>query len=167
MPEDNDSLPDLLQTSDNPESGSGEAEPHPEKRSNNKAVLLFIVVLFIPLLVLCCFLQDRPGGVQIAILVVYSASIPFMASDRFHNFVPWDRLTSRKFLLRHCVALGVVYGITTGALGVKPYLPDWFTIPDRKGSWFYWSLGIIFLFLASFESSRGNGRENEDSSAVE
>jgi hypothetical protein len=167
MPEDNDSLPDLLQTPDNPESGYGEAEQHPDKRSHNKAVLLFIVVLFIPLVVLCCFLQDRPGGVQIAILVVYTASIPFLASDRFENSVPWDRITRRKFLLRHCAALGVVYGITTGALAAKPYLPDWFTIPDRKGSCFYWSLGIIFLFLASFESSWEDGRENKDASAVE
>jgi hypothetical protein len=71
---------------------------------------------------------------------MYNISIPFVASEFFVKHIPRKTLTRRKFLLRHCCALGIVYVITTGALAAKPHLPDWFTEEYRKGSFFDWFL---------------------------
>jgi hypothetical protein len=71
-----------------------------------------------------------------------------MASDRFLNLVPWDRLIRGKVLLGHCLALVIVYGITTEALAVRPRLPAWLITSGRRPSFFFVCLGGTLLALA-------------------
>jgi hypothetical protein len=126
-----------------------------------------IFVLIIPFAILFGELGDRPGGFQIAALVMYTISIPFVASEFFVKLIPWKALTRRKFLLRHCRALAIVYVITTGALAAKPHLPDWFTEEVRKGSFFDWFLIVTFYLLACNECNWGEGLEDKDSSVAQ
>jgi hypothetical protein len=158
-------LIDPLQTPKRPESGSAESGPH--RRSAGVAFLIALVALFIPSGILFAALTDRPGGFQIVTMVAYTLVIPYIASDRFLKLVPWDRLTRGKFLLEHCLALAIVYGITTGALAAKPYLPTWFTAVARKGSFFYWCLFGILFVLAFCEVAWGSMPEDEEAFEVE
>ncbi|HEV2289373.1 MAG TPA: hypothetical protein VGR81_10515 [Candidatus Acidoferrales bacterium] len=138
----------LLQTPRSPESGS--AEPDPNKRNYGMVVLITLGSLVLSG-VLCVNLVDHPGGIQTLAMVAYTFLIPYIASDRFLNFVPWNRLIRGKALLGHCLALVVVYGITTEALAVKPRLPIWFITSGRRLSLFPFCLGGILLALAFCE----------------
>ncbi len=164
MPNNDDGLMDLLQTPKRPESGSADSDP--DRRSSGKAFLIALVALFIPIGVLFVALKGHPGGIQIAAMVAYTLLIPYIASDRFLNLVPWGRLTRGKFLLVHCLVLAIVCGITTGALAAKPFLPPWFTAGGQKGSFFDWSLIGILLVLAFCECSWGPRHEGEETSEV-
>jgi len=93
-------------------------------------------------------------------MVAYTLLIPYMASDRVLKLVPWDRLTRGRFLLQHCLALAIVYLITTAALAAKPYLPALFTLESRGGSIFVLSLVGILYLLARLECSWGLRRED-------
>lgn len=167
MRNNDDGLSGLLQTPKRPEPGSAESDPDPVRRSSGKAFLIALVALFIPIGILVIALRDWPGGIQIAAIVVYTLLIPYIASDRFLNRVPWDRLTRGRFLLVHCFALAIVYGITTGALAAKPYLPPWFTTEGRKGSFFDLCLIGVLLALAFCECFWGSRREGEEAREVE
>ncbi|HTC47106.1 MAG TPA: hypothetical protein VK722_07275 [Candidatus Aquilonibacter sp.] len=101
--------------------------------------------------VLAIALADRPGGIQILAMVAYTFLIPYIASDRFLNLVPWDRLIHGKVLLGHCLALVIVYGITTEAPAVRPRLPTWFITSGRRPSLFLVCLGGVLLALAFCE----------------
>jgi hypothetical protein len=167
MPNSDDGLTGLLQTPKSPESASAESDPDPDRRSSGKALLIALVALFIPIGILFVALKDRPGGIQIVAIVAYTLLIPYIASDRFLNLVPWDRLTCGKFLLVHFLTLAIVYGITTGALAAKPYLPPWFTTEGRKGSFFDLCLMGILLALALCECSWGSKHEGEETPEVD
>jgi|SRR5215831_8875875 len=153
MPNNDDRCIDLVQMPKRPESGS--AKPDPARRSGVVAFLIALVALITPGVILFTVLKDRPGGIQIVAMVEYTLLIPYLASDRFLIRVPWDRLTRGKFLLEHCLALAIVYGITTGALAAKPHLPTWFTAEGRKGSWFSLCLIGILVVLAFCEFAWG------------
>jgi len=167
MPKGDAVVTDLPQTVRPPESGPAESEPRPYRRNGGISLLLLIFVLIIPFAILFGELGDRPGGFQIAALVMYTISIPFVASEFFVKLIPWKALTRRKFLLRHCRALAIVYVITTGALAAKPHLPDWFTEEVRKGSFFDWFLIVTFYLLACNECNWGEGLEDKDSSVAQ
>jgi hypothetical protein len=138
----------LLQTSDSPESGS--AEPDPKKRRYGMVVLITLGCLALGGILLVS-LVDRPGGIQIFAMVAYTFFIPYIASNRLLDLVPWDRLTRGKVLLGHCLALVIVYDITTEALAVKVRLPTWFVTSGRRPSLFLVCLGGILLALAFCE----------------
>jgi len=101
--------------------------------------------------VLAITLADRPGGIQILSMVAYTFLIPYIASDRFLNLVPWDRLIRGKVLLGHSLALVIVYGITTEALAVRSRLPTWFITSGRRLSLFLVCLGGVLLALGFCE----------------
>jgi hypothetical protein len=128
-----------------PESGSSPADPN--KRNYGMVILITFAFLIVGV-VLVIALADRPGGIQILAMVVYTFLIPYIASDRFLNLVPWDRLIRGKVLLGHCLALVIVYGVTTEALAVRPRLPTWFITSGRRPSLFIVCLGGILLALA-------------------
>jgi hypothetical protein len=86
-----------------------------------------------------------------------------MASNRFLEFVPWNRLTRPKFLLVHLAVLAAVYGITTEAFAIRPQLPAWFVISGRKGSFFDLCLLGIFFVLAVCECSWASKHDEEGS----
>lgn len=167
MPKGDDIMTDLPQILKAPESGSAESEPHSYRRNGGMSLLLVIFVIVIPFVILFGELSDRPGGFQIAALVMYTISIPFVASEFFVQLIPWKALIRRKFLLRHCRALGIVYAVTTGALAAKPHLPDWFTGEYRKGSFFDWFLIWGFYLLACGECNWGEKLEDKDSSVAQ
>jgi hypothetical protein len=163
MPNNDDRLMGPLQ----PKTESGSAQSDPDRRSSGKAFLIALVALIMPSGILFFALKDRPSGIQIVVIVAYTLLIPYIASDRFLNLVPWDWLTRGKFLVVHGLALAIVYGITTAALAAKPYLPPWFTTEGRKGSFFDWCLIGILLVLAFCEYSWGSTHEGEEASEVE
>jgi hypothetical protein len=165
MPDDD--LIDLMQTPKSPESGSEESDPTPSQR--NGLAFLILLAFFIPIGYFFWKLQDRPGGIQIAIMVAYTAAVPFFASDRFRKPVPWSFFNRfrERFLLGHCLALAIVYGITTGALAVKPRLPAWFTTEGRKGSFFDMCLVLIFIILVICEWSWMSRHERKQASDME
>ncbi|MFI5126510.1 MAG: hypothetical protein ACHQJX_06755 [Candidatus Acidiferrales bacterium] len=138
----------LLQTSNSPESGS--AEPDPNKRGYGGVVLITLGYLALGSILLVN-LVDRSGGIQVFAMAAYTFLIPYIASNRFLNLVPWDRLIRGKVLLGHCLALLIVYGITTEALAIKPRLPSWFITSGRRPSLFLVCLGGILLALAFCE----------------
>ena len=148
MPDDD--LIDLLHTPDSPEP----RESDPNRRGSFAAFFIALAFL-IPGCWLFFKLKDRPGGIQIAVMVAYTCAIPYITSDRFLNPVPWAHLNRfrEKFLLAHGLALTVVYGITTGALAIKPRLPIWVVTSGRKGSPFDFCLLIILLVMALYECS--------------
>jgi hypothetical protein len=128
-----------------PESGSSPAAPH---KRNYGMVILSTIAFLIVGVVLTIALADKPGGLQILAMVAYTFLIPYIASNRFLNLVPWDRLIRGKVLLGHCLALVIVYGITTEALAVRPRLPAWLITSGRRPSLFTICLGGIILALA-------------------
>jgi len=138
----------LLQTSNSPESGS--AEPDPNKRGYGGVVLITLGYLALGSILLVN-LVDRSGGIQVFAMAAYTFLIPYIASNRFLNLVPWDRLIRGTVLLGHCLALLIVYGITTEALAIKPRLPSWFITSGRRPSLFLVCLGGILLALAFCE----------------
>ena len=138
----------LLQTSNSPESGS--AEPNPNKRDGGMVVLITLGYLALGSILLVN-LVDRPGGIQIFAMVAYTFLIPYIASNRFLNLVPWDRLIRGNVLLGHCLGLVIVYSVTTEALAVKHRLPAWFITSGRRPSLFLVCLGGILLALAFCE----------------
>jgi hypothetical protein len=91
-------LIDLMQTPKSSESGSGESDPEPERRGSFQAFLILVAFL-IPIGILFFNLGGRPVGLQPCAMVAYTFAIPYIASDRFLNLVPWAILTCRKFLL--------------------------------------------------------------------
>ena len=111
-------------------------------------VILITIASFGVGSVLAITLTDRPGGIQILAMVAYTFLIPYIASDRFLNLVPWDRLIRAKVVLGHCLALVIVYGITTEALAVRLRLPAWFITSGRRPSLFIVCLCGILLALA-------------------
>jgi hypothetical protein len=97
-------------------------------------------------------------------MAAYTVAVPYVASNRFLNFVPWDRLIRGRVLLGHCLALLIVYVITTEALAIKPRLASWFIEEHRKGSFFDLCLVLILFVLAFYEcqwAMRENGGEHE------
>ena len=138
----------LLQTSNSPESGS--AEPDPNKRNGGMVVLITLCYVALGGILLVN-LVDRPNGIQIFTLVAYTFLVTYIASNRFLNLVPWDRLIRGKVLLGHCLALVIVYGITTEALAVKARLPVWFVTSGRRPSLFLLCLAGVLLALAFCE----------------
>ena len=174
MSDDSNELIDLLQTPKSPDSGSGESDSGPDRDSDPRPERRdYIDVLFITFGLLIAggiflaSLIDRPGGIQIIGMVVYTVLIPYISSDRFLNYVPWERLTRRRSLLGHCLALGIVYGITTEAWASKPHLPDWFITSGRRPALFYYCLGGFLLALAFCECSWISKHEKEQDSGVE
>ena len=131
-----------------PESGSSPSDPN----KRNYGMVVFITIAFLGVGgVLAITLADKPSGIQISAMVAYTFLIPYIASDRFLNLVPWDRLIRGKVLLGHCLALVIVYGITTEAPAVRPRLPTWFITSGRRPSLFLVCLGGILLALAFCE----------------
>lgn len=128
-----------------PESGSNPKDP--EKRDYGLVVFITIAYLVVGS-VLAIALIDRPGGMQILAMVAYTFLIPYIASDRFLKLVPWDQLIRGKVLLGHCLALAIVYGITTEALAAMPHLPAWFITSGRRLSPFIVCLCGVLLALA-------------------
>jgi len=179
MPDDD--FIDLMKTPRSSESDSGESNTEPDRSDAFDPELIaswnpsrrdYPNVLFITFagLALICIvfvnLKDRPGGMQIAALVLYTLAIPYILSDRFLGFVPWALLNRfrKKFLLLHCLALAVVYGITTLTFAAKPRLPDWFITSGRKPALLYYCLGGILLALAFWECSWISGQKDEQAS---
>jgi hypothetical protein len=140
------------------ESGSSPADPN--KRNYGMVILTTIASLIVGV-VLAIVLADKPGGLQIVAMVVYTFLIPYIASDRFLDLVPWDRLIRGKVLLGHCLALVIVYGITTEALAVRPRLPAWLITSGRRPSLFTICLGGILLAFAFGESYWAMSPEGE------
>jgi hypothetical protein len=140
--------------SDLDESESERLYPEAYKRDSLPAFAIAIG-LMLAIGTLYWNLKGRSGGMQIVAMVAYTFGIPYILSNRFLRYVPWGLLNRfrERFLLVHCVALAVVYGITTLALAVKPRLPDWFVASGRKGSLFELCLLGIFLALAFWECS--------------
>jgi hypothetical protein len=99
----------------------------------------------------------------------YTLIVPYILSDRFLRYVPWDLLNRfrGKFLLVHCLALALVWGITTLAFAAKPILPQWFVTSGRRPAVFYYCLGGILLAFAFWESSWISGHKGEESSDTE
>ena len=98
-------------------------------------------------------LKNRPGGMPIAAMVIYTLLIPYILSNRLLSFVPWTLLKQfrQKFLLIHCLALAVIYGLTRLAVTIKPRFPDWFVTAGRRPSLFNFCLGGLILSLAFIE----------------
>jgi hypothetical protein len=147
-----------------PDSVSDKSDPAPV-RSSIVAFLIAVDALLIPGGILFVALRHRPGGIQVFAMAVYTLAIPYVTSDRYLNRVPWDRLTRGKFLLGHCLALLIVYAITTVALAAYPHLPTWFTaVPHygKKVSLLELCLIVIFLVLAVCEYSWGSRDEGEE-----
>jgi hypothetical protein len=128
-----------------PESGSNPADP--SKRNHGMVILITIAFLIVGG-VLATVFADKPGGLQIIAMVAYTFLVPYIASNRFLNLVPWDRLIRGKVLLGHCLALVIVYGITTEGLAIKPRLPAWLITSGRRPSLFNICLLGILLALA-------------------
>jgi hypothetical protein len=141
------------QTPKRPESGSAESRPI-------LAFLFALVAVSIALGFLVAAVRGRPVGIPIVAMVGYTFLIAFIAYRR----VAWDRLTRGKFLLGHCLALAMVYAITTGAIAAYPHLPTWFTAGtnSRGGSFFRLCLIVIFLVLAVCEYSWALRDEGEE-----
>jgi hypothetical protein len=159
---------DLMHTSEGSEAGSGKSDEVPKLGKKLTAGLIFFAFL-IPIGYLFWTSSERPGGIQIAIMVTYTFAIPWLTSNRFLKPVPWalfNRFRGR-FLLVHCLALAVVYGITTAAYAAKPYLAGWFIVEGRKGSFFDLSLMAIFFVLAVWESSWILKHKDEGAPALE
>jgi hypothetical protein len=83
--------------------------------------------------------------------------------DRYLGLVPWALLNRfrERFLLLHCVALAVVYCITTLAFAAKPRLPDWFVTSGRRPALLYYCLGGALLALAFWECSWISGHKDK------
>jgi hypothetical protein len=184
MADDDDDLIDLLKTRKSPESDSGQSNTKPDRSDAFDPKLIaswnptqrdYPNVLFITfgglalIFIVVVNLIDRPGGMQIAAMLLYTLAIPYILSDRFLRFVPWDLLNRfrRKFLLVHCLALAVICGITTLAFAAKPILPDWFITSGRKPALFYYCLGGILLALAFWECSWISGHKGRETSDAE
>jgi hypothetical protein len=157
MPNDDGDLIDPQQTPKRPESGSVQPDPI-------LAFLLALVAIFIAFFLLLAAARGRPVGIPMVVMVGYTFMIAFIAY-RFR--VP--RLARGKFLLGHCLALAIVYLITTKALGAYSHLPTWFTAGTghRGGSFFTWCLAVIFLVLAVCEYSWGLRDEGEEAAEAE
>jgi hypothetical protein len=167
MPDDD--LIDLLKTPRSTESDSGESAPAPDQRDSFTAFFIGVAACFVPIGVVFVTLKDRPGGMQIAAVVAYTLLIPYILSNRFLSTVPWALLNRfrERFLLLHCIALAVIFGITTLAFAAKPRLPGWFVTSGRKPALFYYCLGGILLALAFWECSWISGHKDEQASGVE
>jgi len=179
-----DDLIDLLKTPRSPQRDSGESNTQPDRsdafdpeliaswnpsRRDYPNVIFITFAGFALICVVLVNLRSRPGGMQIAALVIYTLLIPYILSDRFLRFVPWALLNRfrKKFLLVHCLALAIVYGITTLAFAAKPSLPDWFITSGRKPALFYYCLGGILLALAFWECSWISGHKGRETSDAE
>jgi hypothetical protein len=179
-----DELIDLLKAPDNPKSDSGESSLEPDRdaafdpkllaswnptRRDYPNVLLITFAGLALILIVVGILKDRPSGPQVAAMVLYTFAIPYILSDRFLRFVPWALLNRfrKKFLLMHCLALAVIYGITTFAFSVKSSLPDLFITSGRRPSLFYYCLGGILLALAFWECSWISKHKGRDTSGEE
>jgi hypothetical protein len=167
MPDDD--LIDLMKTPRSPDSDPDESDSEPDQRDGLSAFLIGVAACFVPIFVAFVTLKDLPGGMQIAAMLAYTLAIPYILSNRFLRYVPWDLLSRfrQRFLLLHCLALAVVFGITTLAFTAKPRLPDWFVTSGRKPALFYYCLGGILLALAFWECSWISGRKDEQASDVE
>jgi hypothetical protein len=127
---------------------------NPTRRDYPNALLITLAGLALSFIIVWT-LKDRPGGPEVTAMVLYTLAIPYILSDRFLRFVPWELLNRfhKKFLLMHCLALAVTYGVTAFAFSARPSLPDWFITSGRRPSLFYYCLGGILLALAFWEGS--------------
>lgn len=121
------------------------------RRKDNFKDFLIRVTGLIAICILFAVLQNRPNGMQIFAMVAYTVAVMYIASNRLFNLVRFNRLSRARLLLLHCLALVIVYVITTEALAVKPRLPNWFVRRDWIVSLFDWCLMWIFLILAAGE----------------
>jgi len=176
-----DDLIDPLKPPKSAESDSGESNTQPDRsdafdpeliaswnpsRRDYPNVLFITFAGFVLVCVVIVNLRHRPGGMQIVALVIYTLLIPYILSDRFLRFVPWSLLNRfrKKFLLVHCLALAVIYGMSTFAFSVKRSLPVWFITAGRKPSLFNYCLGGILLALAYCECSWISAHKGRDTS---
>jgi hypothetical protein len=137
------------------ESDSGEPDSEGDQRDSLSAFIVGVGACFAPIGVVVFTLKNLPGGIQIAAIVAYTLTIPYILSNRYLSYVPWDLLNRfrKKFLLAHCLAMAVICGITTLAFAARPSLPDWFITSGRRPALFYYCLGGVLLALALWESS--------------
>jgi hypothetical protein len=90
------------------------------------------------------FLTKRPYGFQEASVVVYTIFVVFFTFARtgtrsgkdlppFMFTCPAVETRVSRLLWRHLCFLVVLFALQTLALAVRPNLPDWWNIEDRKG----------------------------------
>jgi hypothetical protein len=141
-----------------PESGSAESDQYAA------FLVAFVAVLIAVFFLLAAVRARGPVGTPIAAMSFYTLVIAWFA---YRLRVPWDRLIRGKFVLGHCLALAIVYLITTKALAAKPHLPAWFTHEYRRGSWLDLCLYFTFIAVAVCEYSWVLRDEGEEDSEVE
>ena len=111
--------------------------------------LLLMSAIFLSMtagsIALAILLEGTPCGLQIASSVSYTLFVVFFTfattGNRGGGNVPGYKFTCPAvkpqipcLLWRHLIFLVALYAIETAALVVHPHLPDWWNIPDKKGS---------------------------------
>jgi hypothetical protein len=124
-------------------------------RDSGTAFFIDLAVCFIPIGIAIFTLRHRPGGWPITAAIGYTLIIPYILSNRYLGYVPWDILRRhwKKFLLVHCMILLPVCEITSIAFAAKSRLPEWFLTSGRYPAPFYYCLGGILLAMALWECS--------------
>jgi hypothetical protein len=100
-------------------------------------IFLCLIIGSIPLFL---SMTKKPYGFQEASAIVYTifeAFFTFAATGRWRRFLftcPAVQPQLPRLLWRHLGCLIGLFALQTAALAARPNLPDWWNIPDRKGS---------------------------------
>lgn len=114
-------------------------------------LFLCLTIGSVPLFLL---LIDRPYGLQAASSIAYTLFAVFFTFGATKGFRPYRftcpaiRPRIPGLLWRHLGFLAALFVLQTGALAVRPSLPDWWHIDDGKGTPFDFVLWLLCLGLA-------------------
>lgn len=148
---------------------SFEPQPHlmeqwpfsdPCRHRSSRPRLLLMSVIFLSMTVgtmlLFVVLRGSPYGIQVTSLVFYTLFVVFFTfattgSRGGGGNVPGYKFTCPavepqipRLLWRHLICLVALFVLETAALAVHQYLPDWWSIQDKKGSTPF-EIAVLFL----------------------
>jgi hypothetical protein len=133
------------------------SDPCRHKSSGPRLLLMSAIFLCMTIgsMLLFVLLRDAPYGIQVTSLIFYTLFVVFFTfattGTRGGGNVPGYKFTCPavkpqipRLLWRHLICLVALFVIETTAPAVKSHLPDWWNIPDKKGST---PFEIVVLFL--------------------
>ena len=141
------SIPVTSVVSFNPEPREIQEWPHSDpcrNRSFSSERFLLMTTLFLGSILggfaLFMFLRKVPYGLQSASIATYTIAeifLTFAATGRSRSYLftcPAVERQIPRLLWRHLGFLAALFALQTTAQKIHPYLPDWWNVPDRKGS---------------------------------
>lgn len=133
------------------------SDPCRQRSSGPRLLLMSAIFLCMTVgsMLLLVLLRGTPYGLQVTSLVFYTLFVVFFTfattGSRGGGNVPGYKFTCPavepqipRLLLRHLICLVALFVLETAAMEVHPYLPDWWSIQDKKGSTPF-EIALLFL----------------------